>query len=142
MTTSEEKYAAVSLVERADGRILCVWNQRYGGWSLPGGMMEPGETAEQAQCRELEEETGLCTTGRCVLYHGPHGMPYKPGRASAVIVYRVWAHGQPREREPGCPVTWLRREEFVTQSPFGQLYKQIFGAWPHQPTWSVGGQII
>ena len=38
--------AAVSYVERSDGRILCVWNSRYGGWTLPGGKVEEGETVE------------------------------------------------------------------------------------------------
>src|SRR5208337_2707287 len=45
--------AAVSYVERSDGRILCVWNSRYGGWTLPGGKVEEGETVEAAQAREL-----------------------------------------------------------------------------------------
>jgi NADH pyrophosphatase NudC (nudix superfamily) len=53
------RYAAVSYIERQDGRLLCVWNQRYEGWSLPGGMVEDGESPEQALGRELREETSL-----------------------------------------------------------------------------------
>lgn len=43
---------AVLLVERAEGSSA-------GLWSLPGGEIELGETAEAAARREVEEETGL-----------------------------------------------------------------------------------
>ena len=51
---------AVVMVE--DGRIVLV-KRRYeplaGQWSLPGGMLELGETLEAATAREIAEETGL-----------------------------------------------------------------------------------
>lgn len=53
------KRAAVAYVTREDGRMLVVWNKRYSGWTMPGGLVEKGETPVQAVMRELFEETGL-----------------------------------------------------------------------------------
>jgi 8-oxo-dGTP diphosphatase len=49
--------AAVVLDEA--GRVLLIRRGDGAGWSLPGGMMEPGERLEQALVREVQEETGL-----------------------------------------------------------------------------------
>ena len=44
-----------------DGRVLLIERAKppIGMWSLPGGHVEPGETAAAAALRELQEETGL-----------------------------------------------------------------------------------
>ena len=122
--------AAVSLIER-NGKVLCVWNLRYNGWSLPGGMVEEGETALVAQGRELREETGLSTSQATQIFEGEHGLPSDSSRASVVHIFKVEtfaAEGSvaPREMEPGCPVRWMTREEFLTQSPFGAFYAKVF----------------
>ncbi len=49
-----EDQATVVLTVRASGL------RRHGGqWACPGGRLEPGETAETAALREVEEEIGL-----------------------------------------------------------------------------------
>jgi 8-oxo-dGTP diphosphatase len=44
-----------------DGRVLIAQRAKppVGLWALPGGHVEPGETAHQAAIRELHEETGM-----------------------------------------------------------------------------------
>ena len=53
---------AGAVVRDGDGRLLLVRRGRppaEGRWSVPGGRIEPGETAAEAAAREVHEETGL-----------------------------------------------------------------------------------
>jgi 8-oxo-dGTP diphosphatase len=58
-----------------DGRWLLIRRGDTGGWALPGGTLEWGETLKSAISRELVEETGarLLELGRLVgVYSGPN----------------------------------------------------------------------
>lgn len=52
-------------------RLLLMYTQRYGDYSLPGGGVDEGESIEQGLLRELQEETGaqnIKVTGEFGLY--------------------------------------------------------------------------
>jgi len=58
----ERPYLAVSAAIVRDGKILVVRRARapaHGLYSLPGGVVEVGETLEEAVTREVREETSM-----------------------------------------------------------------------------------
>jgi 8-oxo-dGTP diphosphatase len=51
--------AAAAVIRDEAGRVLLIRRGDNGRWSLPGGMMEPGERIADCLVREVWEETGL-----------------------------------------------------------------------------------
>ena len=52
------KVSVAALVTNEEGKILLV-NSPWRGWEYPGGLIEPGETFEEALHREVREESGV-----------------------------------------------------------------------------------
>jgi ADP-ribose pyrophosphatase YjhB (NUDIX family) len=72
-----------AIVRDDDGRVLLVrrgTDPGRGLWSVPGGRVEAGETAETATAREVQEETGLLVSvgsrAGVVERAGPAGVVY------------------------------------------------------------------
>jgi 8-oxo-dGTP diphosphatase len=116
--------AAVSLVT-SGGKILCVWNRTFNGWTLPGGKVEPGERIAMAQHRELLEETGLDAVASKLLYVDVNEAD---GAPMLVHVYLVEPDRLEKARgmEEGCPVEWIPRETLLEVSPFAKFYEAMF----------------
>jgi 8-oxo-dGTP diphosphatase len=127
--------AACCYVERSDGKILVVWNKRYGRWGLPGGKVEPDESLLDCAERELLEETGCYMRKAEPLYHGPHDASVESTRGSLVHVFLIELRhdSKPRECEVGCPITWLSKDELITEGIAPDFYKRLFTALDQLP---------
>ncbi|WP_426562896.1 NUDIX hydrolase [Angustibacter sp. McL0619] len=98
---------AVCLLER-DDRLLMLRQPHRVGWSLPGGLLDRGESAADAVVREVSEELGLrIEVGRPVTV-----VVDSPLRRVDVI-FRVQVEGEVSERVGGEATTarWLRADE-------------------------------
>jgi ADP-ribose pyrophosphatase YjhB (NUDIX family) len=74
---------------RQDNEILLVkQNDGERFWSLPGGVVEIGESVEQAAVREVHEETGLAVRIQRVV-----GLYSKPGEGSIAIALEATVIG-------------------------------------------------
>jgi 8-oxo-dGTP pyrophosphatase MutT (NUDIX family) len=51
--------SAVMVLETADGEILTVKSNYKPYWTLPGGIVDPGETPRECALRETLEEVGI-----------------------------------------------------------------------------------
>ncbi|MFC8046569.1 NUDIX domain-containing protein [Nocardia sp. NPDC057353] len=86
------KPGASALVTDERGRVLMQRRGDSGNWSLPGGIMELGETLADCAVRETREETGLAITitGLLGIYTDPeHVIVHADGeiRQEFAVVY-------------------------------------------------------
>jgi len=82
--------AVRAIIRDDDGRVLilrrCEDGIGAGGWCLPGGKVNYGETLEQAVRREVTEETGLtCSTVRFLFVQD--SLPFEAGGMHCVNLY-------------------------------------------------------
>lgn len=86
------------VVVDGEGRVFLVEHSYVSGWHLPGGGVEPGETAFGALTRELREEGNIEVTGDGTL----HGLFHNPKDSTRdhVAVYIIRAFRQPAPPQP------------------------------------------
>ncbi len=98
-------HLVVAGVIRREQRILSVRQQSPDdlepGWSIPGGVVKPGELVDQALEREVFEETGVRITDPGPLLYALHQDDQAEGVQVVTFVFegRSWS-GELRVRDP------------------------------------------
>ena len=114
------QFLAVSAAIVRDGRILVVRRARppaHGLFSLPGGLVESGETLTEAVRREVAEETGLAIEPIALAGFREAIMRDSEERVERHFVILAfaarWQGGEPMLNEELNEARWVTREELA-----------------------------
>jgi 8-oxo-dGTP pyrophosphatase MutT (NUDIX family) len=95
-----------ALVLGPDGGVLLVRHTYVAGWYLPGGGVEPGETAAESLARELDEEAAIAIEGEAQLIGLFFNIIHR--RRDHVALYRVDAFRPLRPFAPNAEILEAR----------------------------------
>ena len=116
----DRPYLAVSAAIIRDGRVLVARRARgpaLGVWTLPGGVVEAGETLIEALVREVQEETGMTIEPVTLAGHREVLVRDDDRRVSRHFVILCfasrWISGEPRLNEELAEARWLKLEELA-----------------------------
>ena len=120
---------SAGILDPTGNRILLVRRADNGRWAVPGGYMEPGETAAEAAAREALEETGLqVRVGRLIaVYSNPNILvEYPDGNRYQIVALYFAAEpigGELRPSSETTEVGYFSQEE-IERLEMGRFDRQ------------------
>lgn len=112
--------SVAGLVSNDAGEILLIKSPRR-GWEYPGGMVEPGETFQDALRREVKEESGID-----VEITGFIGLCKNVEKDVVNIDFSCRAvGGTPTTSSESSAVSWFRREDALDMVTFPLTRKRL-----------------
>ena len=116
----DRPFLAVSAAIIRDGRVLVARRARgpaYGIWTMPGGVVEAGETLIEALIREIAEETAMVVEPVALAGYRDVVVRDDDKRVSRHFVIMCfaarWISGEPQLNEELAEARWLKPEELA-----------------------------
>jgi 8-oxo-dGTP diphosphatase len=135
-TYPDRPFLAVSAAIIRDSRVLVVRRANppaHGLYTLPGGVVESGETLTEALVREVTEETGLTIAPVALAGHREVIVRDDAGRAQRHFVILAfvarWISGEPKLNAELHDARWLSLSELAglkTTEGLGEIVEAAF----------------
>lgn len=133
---------AFAVVRDLGGRVLLARRLDTGNWELPGGAIEPGETATAAAGREVLEETGVAITvsGLAGVFCDPSHVIVYPESGQVrqqhiTLLHATPAPGATREPRPDHDETdaarWVELDDLATLPIHPSVHRRLDHALRH-----------
>lgn len=117
---NSHKVSVAALVTNEEGKILLV-NSPWRGWEYPGGLIESGETFQEALRREVREESGVE-----IEITGFVGICKNVGMDIVNIDFTAkYAGGELTTSEESTEVGWFTEEEAFRMITFPLTKKRL-----------------
>jgi 8-oxo-dGTP diphosphatase len=116
------KVTCACLIAQQDHKLLLVRVRNNQHWYLPGGKIEPGESAEQTLHRELLEELGVVIEPQSVRYlYTVTGPAYGQAGEVELICFSAEWNNDPRPHGEISEVEWIDWRERERLAPAVQI---------------------
>ena len=116
----DRPYLAVSAAIIRDGRVLIVQRAQppmRGVFTLPGGVVETGETLHQALVREIDEEVSMAIEPVALAGHREVIVRDAEGRIERHFIILAfaarWLAGEPKLNHELADAKWVRPDEIA-----------------------------
>jgi 8-oxo-dGTP diphosphatase len=132
----DRPFVAVSAAIIRNGRVLIVQRAQppmRGVFTLPGGVVEAGETLQQALVREIDEEVGMAIEPVMLAGHREVIARDAEGRVERHFIILAfaarWISGEPKLNHELAEARWMRPEEIAglrTTEGLGEIIAAAF----------------
>jgi len=136
----DRPFLAASALVLREGRLLLVRRARppaHGLFTFPGGVVEVGETVEEALIREVAEETGLTVEPMVLAGHRDVILRDEAGRVHrhfVIIAFLTkWISGEPVLNEELAEYRWVAPDEVASLPVTEGLPDIVTAALRHLP---------
>ena len=119
----KREFSAGGIVFNNQGQVLITQHSQNKHWSFPKGLIDPGQTSEQAALREVKEEGGVEAKILSKLGYNKYVYTFNGEKIFKVVTYFLmeYVSGDPKDHDwEVSDIGWYAPENALKQLSFSQ----------------------